>query len=267
MIVVIPTLWVFAFGTLLKPIGLGREGNSLPAMLAFSLVTAVVSGIVGYIFPLIFKKYYNPRKWTKGKFWSVYLSIITIITPVVYVMSECIRSDIGFISAYTPVGRFFAWYALVAFVGLFPVVVIYFSARHRSMEEKLQEVTIREASPTSEEKAKDTIILSGNTKSAVSLSPHDILYGEVQRNYVSVFYKKNDKIERKLLRITLTQIMESLQDYPQIIRCHRAFIVNMHNVTCIEGNSKSCYLKFKNPDIEVPVSRSYFDSVKQMFDN
>ena len=268
MIVVIPTVWVFLFGMVLKPMGFGREGNTLPVVLACSLVTAIASGIVGYIFPLIFKKYYDPQRWTKGKFWSVYISIVTIIAPILFVMSYFINARIGLISTYTPVAKFIFCYLIVLFIGVFPTAVIYFFAKNSWMESRVKEAmeANKRGIHTVKYDSREMIVLCGNTRESVTLPLYDFLYAEVLRNYVAVYYHKGDKVESKSLRVTLTQIMESLQNYPQIVRCHRAFMVNISNVEYMKY-SKSYYLTLKDIDIQIPVSRSYIKSVREILNH
>ena len=59
------------------------------------------------------------------------------------------------------------------------------------------------------------------------------------------------------MRVTLTKIIENLKEYPNIIRCHKSYIINSDYVLDISGNARGYLLKIKFISINVPVSRSF----------
>lgn len=113
------------------------------------------------------------------------------------------------------------------------------------------------------EKDADIIELSGNTKDYVKLSPEDFLYAKVSGNYVAIYYREDNCVKHKFLRISLNQLSDALQEYPNIIRCHRAFIVNMSKVVRVSGNLKGYDLELENISAKIPVSKSYTRTVKE----
>ena len=58
------------------------------------------------------------------------------------------------------------------------------------------------------------------------------------------------------------QMEETLQDYPMIVRCHRAFLVNLGHVEQIVSHSGSIQLLIKHCHESLPVSRSNMAQVK-----
>ena len=76
-------------------------------------------------------------------------------------------------------------------------------------------------------------------------------------NYAEIYLRKDDAFSKSVLRSTLSKIESSLNDHPEVIRCHRAFLVNTKNIQSVKGNSQSCRLAFENLEEEVPVSRKY----------
>lgn len=263
MIVAIPTIWVFLLGFTLKPLGLGECMPGIQIQTAFGLATAVVSWFVAYILPLIFKKFYNPESWTKGKFFSIYLSIVVLITPFVVLIVMYFMSRFSIAATYTFSERVFVWVPVIFIVGAFPTIVIYFLTKNSWV--KSQQANVKNELVEEIEKENiEQIILCGSTKETVTLQPDMFLYAEVVGNYVTVYYIRNNKVEFKSLRATLSQITGSLQTYPQIVRCHRAFIVNMSNVSDMQGNYKNSHLILRDSDIEIPVSRSYIKEIKSL---
>lgn len=53
---------------------------------------------------------------------------------------------------------------------------------------------------------------------------------------------------------------------PFIIRCHRAFLVNIRMVVKVDGNSQGYKLNLEGCEEEVPVSRAYAKEVKALIE-
>ena len=65
-----------------------------------------------------------------------------------------------------------------------------------------------------------------------------------------------------MLRATSKQIEEELQDYPMIVRSHRAFLVNLGQVERIVSKSGSMQLLIKHCHEYIPVSRSNMAQIR-----
>ena len=70
------------------------------------------------------------------------------------------------------------------------------------------------------------------------------------------------QVRTDMLRATMKQMEETLQDYPMIVRCHRAFLVNLGHVEQIVSHSGSIQLLIKHCHESLPVSRSNMAQVK-----
>ena len=58
-----------------------------------------------------------------------------------------------------------------------------------------------------------------------------------------------------------------LQAYPMIVRCHRAFLVNLGQVDQIISNAGSMQLRMKHTNECIPVSRSNMSQIKDALKN
>ena len=65
-----------------------------------------------------------------------------------------------------------------------------------------------------------------------------------------------------MLLATMKQMEETLHSYPMIVRCHRAFLVNIGQVEQIISHSGSTQLLIKHSHESLPVSRSNMAQVK-----
>ena len=108
-----------------------------------------------------------------------------------------------------------------------------------------------------------TITLTGTTSETVTVHVPHLLYIEAVGNYVKVYQMLDGQVRNDMLRATSKQIEEELSAYPMIVRCHRAFLVNLGQVERIVSKSGTMQLLVKNCDEWLPVSRSNMAQVKE----
>ena len=108
------------------------------------------------------------------------------------------------------------------------------------------------------------ITLEGTTNEHVTLDITDLLYIEAVGNYVKVVNKKDGEVHTNMLRATMKQIEDALQTYPMIVRCHRAFMVNLGQVEQISSNSRAIQLVMRHSHDAIPVSRSNVNKLKEL---
>ena len=115
----------------------------------------------------------------------------------------------------------------------------------------------------SEAPLSSTIVLAGNTSETVTVHVPDLLYIEAVGNYVKVYQFKDGAVRTDMLRATSKQMESDLHDFPMIVRCHRAFLVNLAQVEQIVSQSGSMQLIVKHSRDAIPVSRSNMAGVKE----
>ena len=109
------------------------------------------------------------------------------------------------------------------------------------------------------------LTLKGTTNEHVTLDIADLLYIEAVGNYVKVVSKReNDDVHTNMLRATMKQMEDSLQAYPMIVRCHRAFVVNLGQAEQISSNSRAMQLVMRYSHDAIPVSRSNVKKLKEL---
>ena len=138
----------------------------------------------------------------------------------------------------------------------------------RLLNEELKKMQEPEqSSPNEMEKLSENpcpqeLTLTGTTNESVTLQISHLLYIEAVGNYVKVCHLDNGQVRTDLLRATMKQMEETLKDYPMIVRCHRAFLVNLGKVERIVSHSGSTLLLIKYCHESLPVSRSNMSQVK-----
>ena len=134
---------------------------------------------------------------------------------------------------------------------------------------KLQTETSLGSSDVREEKitlneSRDTLTLTGTTNEHVTLEISNLLYIEAVGNYVKIVSMQDNEIHTNMLRATMKQMEETLQSYPMIVRCHRAFMVNLGQVEQISTNSRTMQLLMRHSHDAIPVSRSNVSKLKEL---
>ena len=108
------------------------------------------------------------------------------------------------------------------------------------------------------------ITLEGNTNEHVTLEISDLLYIEAVGNYVMVCKLQGNEAHTNMLRATMKQLEDTLEAYPMIVRCHRAFIVNLAQVEQISSNSHAMQLVMRHSHDTIPISRSNVNKLKEL---
>lgn len=107
------------------------------------------------------------------------------------------------------------------------------------------------------------LVLTGTTNDTVTLQVADLLYVEAVGNYVKVCRLREGVVQTDMLRATSKQIEDELRDYPMVVRCHRAFLVNLAQVEQVVSHAGSMQLMIKHSHDAIPVSRSNMTQVKE----
>lgn len=138
----------------------------------------------------------------------------------------------------------------------------------RLLNEQLKKLQTSEQDiqPTQEDDTNPAsqITLEGNTNEHVNLEISDLLYIEAVGNYVKVVLLREGEVHTNMLRTTMKQMEDQLQAYAIIVRCHRAFMVNLNQVEHISSNSRAMQLVMRHSHDAIPVSRSNYIKLKEL---
>lgn len=238
--------------------------RQLWVLLGFALVALLATSIVFVLFPKIFKQFYNPQKWSVGKSLlnNIFLLLIVGVCVVCYDYFIVIKQLPG----YFPTSFLIDLFAALT-IGIAPITIITIIIQNRALKRNLceskeitKELSKRVKSDTTENRY---ITLKGSTKESINVKAEELLFIEATGNYVAVHYKQNGRPTQKLLRSTIKQMEDSLQNHAIFIRCHRAFIVNINIISNINGNAQGHKLTLLDSLQEIPVSRTYLKKLKE----
>ena len=138
-----------------------------------------------------------------------------------------------------------------------------FKYRSKYLAMELEETRLlNEELKKMQEERVEELTLTGTTNESVTLQISHLLFMEAVGNYVKVSHLRDDQVHTDMLRATMKQMEETLQGYPMIVRCHRAFLVNLGQVEQIVSHSGSTQLLIKHCHESLPVSRSNMSQVR-----
>lgn len=276
--VAIPPCIVFLVLFLFQPFGISQMGaNKIGVLLGYGGVSWLALSIVVYLFPAIFPYFHREQNWTFGKQLLSTLGSCMLIAIGNWVYTSCIFG--WHILGWRGFLISLAWVAILA---PFPIIFFLMWNRNlqlaRSLKEAMEMNLIlskrahaekEEAGQAADDEAAGEsvrLVFSGGTKEMLEVDAYTLLYIEAEGNYVRIAYGSGGKVQQKLVRATMKQAEAAAAACPHILRCHRAFLVNVHAVVKVDGNSQGYRLRLKGCEEEIPVSRAYAKEVKMLIE-
>lgn len=110
----------------------------------------------------------------------------------------------------------------------------------------------------------DISIKGKNQNEEVQFLEKEFIMAKAQANYVDVYYLKNGHLEKKMIRSTLSSIMENITFAEQI---HRSYLVNPAQIKGISGNTRQATIILNYIDDEIPISSKHFLALKKHLQN
>lgn len=100
-------------------------------------------------------------------------------------------------------------------------------------------------------------------KIMLAIKPQQLLCLKSESNYIAVFFLKNEKVEKKLIRTNLKKLSKELQNFPNLLRIHRSYMVNLENIASVQRKKGSYQIELSQlPEMPLTVSETY----KQFFE-
>jgi hypothetical protein len=238
-----------------------------PAHLRHMDLTLLITGVIFVVlyvciiwFPRFFPEMFDPLNWTIGKYilftlWQCFV-IGIFCSVLIYVLNYHPSKDF-----LTIMGTF---YASTVTYGSFSIIIATFVIREYMLKQSLQSAIhanqelerIRHIRVSHENQVEPVaIVIRSETSETAEFCLPDLLYIEADDNYATLHWKNEHGYEKKMLRVNLKSIETQLNN-AYIIRCHRSYIVNIHAITHVRGNTNGYKLDLRNTDFAIPVSRS-----------
>ena len=263
---IISTTFMVVALAVFKPFGLDAwQWQAYVHLVALGVIGFSICMITDIILKYVIKM---PRSFKKGAEYIIRRNLWFqfINTPLValgiclyrhFVLSDRIEGN------QLSLVNFLETLAIIAFCSF--AIGLYWRFKYRSkyLAMELEETRLlNEELKKMQEERVEELTLTGTTNESVTLQISHLLFIEAVGNYVKVSHLRDDQVHTDMLRATMKQMEETLQGYPMIVRCHRAFLVNLGQVEQIVSHSGSTQLLIKHCHESLPVSRSNMSQVR-----
>lgn len=252
-------LFIFLFLYIFKPFYLSEfDVIILEYTLGIGVIAFLGTFIVLYIPALIFKNYFNEDNWTIGKNLFLMAIGITFVSINLWYFGEMYKEPYNL--RKISLLQFLFYTFLVSTIPLTFFVFINEKNIREKREKKVVEIKERKKEKELKKSKilnKEIVLFSDNGKEKISFHIDNLIYITSQGNYVSFFIQPKEELKEKILRATLARISKDLEDYTEIVRCHKSYIINKNYVTDFYGNARGYLLKSDIIPIDIPVSRTF----------
>jgi hypothetical protein len=112
------------------------------------------------------------------------------------------------------------------------------------------------------------IFTDGSSKKRLHITLDKLYYITSSQNYIEVFYQNGTaEMKRILLRNSLKAIEAEMIETAKLplMRCHKAFIVNLEKVIDLRGTTHGAQFILENIETPIPISRQKYGEVKPLF--
>jgi DNA-binding LytR/AlgR family response regulator len=272
--------FVAAFLLFFQPFGLHQAPDGTFKMLViagYGLVTFLCVALNGWLLPVLFPKLFVRERWTVKR--EITVTLVNFLTVGFF---NTLYTFLIFRQPFSL--RHLLYFELITLaVGILPVSLIVLFRYNRLLSANLKLAremnselkphnTEPEIQPTAQP-AKETSISqtsrlftfsSESGTELITIARPDFLFATAADNYVELHYLANGVPKKSLIRSTLTRIEETLNPETRILRCHRAYIVNIDQVRNFSGNAQGLKLELSNTQESIPVSRKMVPHIKSL---
>ena len=258
-IVISISIFIGLFMLVFQPFGFADyKGNKTIIGSGFGLVTLVTLIFDLNIIKLFSKNGFDKKEWTVKKqiIWQIWILFTIGVANSIY--ASWLNGSWSFY-----IFLFFQGYTVA--IGIIPIVVVTVIQQNLLLTENLKSAQEFNNSlhPKDETPGSEIVnLLADNEKDRFEVELSQLLYIESSGNYIEVFYTKDKLLKSILLRSTLKRTELQLEQHSSVLKCHRAFLINVNKITHVKGNSQGLRLALKYTDTEIPVSRNFSKNLK-----
>lgn len=263
---------VYLILIILQPFGI-NEGTSQKYiyLLGFALITYIGSMVPTAIMHRIYRIDIEEGRFSNGKNILAYMISVATIMVGNFLYFKILSPDTPTVSLLVEA----VWQTLIISVLVLGVYLAFENAQLRREIDRIKQINDRlslstpSSNPTSslpgdvETEVSTIASIQAGKNSDTQIITEKLLFIESDKNYCKITTSDGTSV----VRSTLTTLENQLKPCGHVIRCHRAFLVNLLSVESILGSASNGYkLKIKNHTAEVPVSRTYIGDVLKYFE-
>ena len=239
----------------LQPYGAGL--NDFPYKTLYFIGYGIINFLMYLVMFFLFNVFYRKTKkwkWAEELFFDICFVFLMIFIAEFYTEFFINKNPSRLNLTYV-----IGWYKTV-FPGFgILMITITILLRYYFGKENITNIEINEVNNKKKNTSKITIHSSLKNESLV-VSKESIVFIKSEDNYIYIYFLKNDLLTNKILRNTLKDTHKQL---PFLIKTHRSFLVNPQHISKLKGNSQNAKIYFKDFQETVPVSKTFYNTIKK----
>ncbi len=92
----------------------------------------------------------------------------------------------------------------------------------------------------------------------VNISSKDLILVKAEGgNYVTIYWQAKNELKSQLWRNTLKRLLSIIDSDPNILQCHKSYLINKSYIQEVTGNARTLTLQLQQIGFDIPVSRSF----------
>jgi hypothetical protein len=237
------------------------------AAIIYGLIAGMVCILVTKLMIAFAPDYTAEKNWNIGRqllFLNIILMCVTLVNLFFaygfdthdlrgQTFLQCLRQDV--VHTYA--------------IGFFPVLIVTFVGFYIRLKKNLATVEALnkkiDASERTEKVEDIRLVIPSNAKNEdLEINLKDLIFVMADGNYVEFHLRNKDKTSRKIIRNTMSNVAEQLDNFDFLFRSHRAYIVNLNYIQESSGNAQGYQLKMRNTEVVLPVSRTNLAEFKNV---
>lgn len=230
-------------------------------VLAIGLVSAATFLFNTLILPGLFPKIFESVRWTIRK--ELIWNFCMFIALIVEFTSTALIFNVSSLQSLT----IFRSGALA----VLPLVLFNLVNYNHSLKSKVVQVIDSGRHWLAEEHKieldKENVhvrIESENGKEVFDKILKNIVLIQSSSNYVEIFYREGNMVQRQIIRQTLSTVEKNLSGFPSIKKCHRCCLVNLNQISKLTGSSPNYMLESEGLDFRIPISRNKISEFRKL---
>lgn len=257
-------LFIVVFCMVFRPFGMTLVSplEQLGLSVGFGFATFVISVLNMVLLPRLFPKQLN------GHHWKIYHEILWVLYLILSIATLNFLLTHLFFDIPAPYITFVRLLLITMAVAIIPGVgvILYKQAQQYKQAALTNHPTVEvkpEIDVQSQVSTDRLTLYSSNQKQQLSLKADQLYYICAAGNYVEVYFWDGEKLTRSLLRNTLSAVEDKLQAFPDLFRCHRAYLINADKISYVKTRNQKYQLFLLEVPDPIPVARSQVARLKE----
>lgn len=263
------SLFAHFFLILFQPYGLFTElrnpiNTALDKFLFFFTITCI--SFFGLMFSqFVLRSLFNFQSVTIKKY-IYFFAIEAFVVYAMYFLISFFIPDLGKdfdkeLDVFFQLRNYFRAFTVLVFPFLGAIVFEFIAKLKEEVKTMGKQLNIYQHRNQDKRKLTMLDFYDENNQLQLKIPLQDFFYAESSNQYVLIYFLEAGNIKREIIRTRLKNILEQFS-VSCVLQCHRSFMVNLMNVSCLNKKETKKYLILKSENLmEIPVSKTYLTSI------